>query len=275
MMTSSDKPIGILVVDYQPSFRARLQSQLETEGYRVLTAPDAEAGIAAAKATHPDLIILDVVLPGINGIEACRRLKASPDVGHVPIIILTASSHPQISDEGYQAGAEGVLRKYEEPELLLKAVRLALSRRGRMAAIQTPRAEGAGGEGASPARPRGSAGGFERRRSPRAYPFGPLADAFTAAIPLRLLNLSTGGALVEHEAPLGGEFTLVLRQGPSGPALTVRCHVVHSLRVGGSGGEWRYRTGVDFGSLSPEEATTLSEWVAHLGQGDPDPTLAI
>ncbi len=274
-MTVQKEPITVLVVDDQSFFRARLQSQLEVEGYRVITAPDAAAGIAAAEASRPDLIILDVVMPGMDGIEACRRLKASSVSGHVPVIIFTASSHPWITEEAYRAGAELTLRKGEAPESLLRALRLALVRRGSLHRVQAGGADGAPRGGISPALPDDASRAFERRRSPRAHLLGPLEDTITAAVPLRLLNLSATGALVEHEAPLGGDFTLVLRHGPAGPALTVRCRVVHSRRVGDGAGGWKYRTGVDFASPSPAQAATLSEWVEHIRLGSGDAALAM
>ena len=70
---------SVLVIEDDPDITELLQYNLEREGYRVLIARDGEAGFAAAVDQHPDLILLDIMLPGIDGLEVCRRLKQTSE----------------------------------------------------------------------------------------------------------------------------------------------------------------------------------------------------
>jgi CheY-like chemotaxis protein len=92
-------------------------------GYRVLEARDGEAGIATAVAEHPDLILMDVSIPLIDGWEATRRLKADPTTAHIPVIALTA--HALASDRARAAavGCAAYVPKPAEPHVVLAAVR--------------------------------------------------------------------------------------------------------------------------------------------------------
>src|SRR5256886_12524953 len=96
----------ILLIEDNELNRDMLSRRLRKRGYEVVTAVDGETGIAMAQADAPALILMDVTLPGIDGLEATRRLKAAPQTRHIPIVALTAqdrkstrlnSSHSQIS----------------------------------------------------------------------------------------------------------------------------------------------------------------------------------
>ncbi|MCC6982350.1 MAG: response regulator [Bauldia sp.] len=101
----------ILVVDDAADNRAILRDRLESQGYRVTTANDGEEAIARVKAEPPDLILLDVMMPKLDGISALRRLKADPDLPFIPVILLTARSDTADVVGGLDAGADEYLAK--------------------------------------------------------------------------------------------------------------------------------------------------------------------
>jgi two-component system, sensor histidine kinase and response regulator len=111
----------ILVVDDLPENVFMLQDRLENEGYEVVTAYDGKTGIAKAKSDMPDLILLDVMMPGMTGLEACRILKQDPVTADIPIIIVTAKSSADDAKEGLGAGAFDYIKKpFEKVEMLAR-----------------------------------------------------------------------------------------------------------------------------------------------------------
>jgi two-component system, OmpR family, response regulator MprA len=115
----------ILVIEDNPSIVKILQRGLSYEGYQVETASDGEAGLARAIELHPDLIILDLMLPKLSGMEVCQRIRATENT---PILILTAKATLQDRVFGLDAGADDYLTKPFELDELLARVR-ALMRR--------------------------------------------------------------------------------------------------------------------------------------------------
>lgn len=113
----------ILVVEDSPTERHLIQRTLETQGFRVITAPDGREVDTTVKRERPGLILLDVVLPGENGFQLCRQLKHAPDTCDVSIIIV--SSKAQDSDRywGLKQGADEYLTKPFKGEELVAAVR--------------------------------------------------------------------------------------------------------------------------------------------------------
>lgn len=79
----------ILVVDDEPDLVNYLSTFLEDEGYEVFTAPDGRRALAAARAKSPDLITLDITMPGISGIEVLTTLRRDPELAHIPVIVIT------------------------------------------------------------------------------------------------------------------------------------------------------------------------------------------
>jgi len=104
-------PARILIVDDNPTNVRILRARLAGDGYDVVTAGDGEEGLAVARETGPDLILLDVMMPKIDGIEVCRRLKAMPDFPFTPIIIVTAMTDARDVVAGLEAGADEHLAK--------------------------------------------------------------------------------------------------------------------------------------------------------------------
>jgi len=112
----------ILFVDDDPDIVRLVKETLLDEGFEFVSAEDGEGGIKEAQTSHPDLIILDMQLPDIDGFEICRRLKADEGCKHIPIIMLTGK-FKETSDkvEGLVDGADDyVLKPFETQELLAR-----------------------------------------------------------------------------------------------------------------------------------------------------------
>ncbi len=92
-----------------------------------LVAADGASGIALAMRERPDLILLDVVMPGMDGYEVCRRIRADPAFKNVPIILITATRDPALTLKGLRAGATLAMEKTADSERLLHTIRMALS----------------------------------------------------------------------------------------------------------------------------------------------------
>jgi diguanylate cyclase (GGDEF)-like protein len=113
--------VHILVVEDDPGLRRILQALMLREGYQVTTAADGEEGLKAIEAQHPDLILLDVMMPRMDGRELCRRLKSNQRTSQIPIIMLTAMSEFDDRIAGLDYGANDYITKpYEQRELLVR-----------------------------------------------------------------------------------------------------------------------------------------------------------
>ncbi|MGA5762503.1 response regulator transcription factor [Nonomuraea bangladeshensis] len=117
----------LLVVDDEPALREALQSSLEFEGYRVVTANDGQAALDELARASYDAVLLDVMMPRLDGLTACRRLRASGN--RIPVLMLTARDAVGDRVSGLDAGADDYLVKPFELDELLARVR-ALLRRG-------------------------------------------------------------------------------------------------------------------------------------------------
>jgi two-component system cell cycle response regulator len=113
----------ILVVDdIEPNVRL-LEAKLEAEYYEVVTACDGPSGIAAAHTHKPDIVLLDVMMPGMDGFEVCRRLKADPATRHIPVVLVTALDGRRDRLNGLEAGADDFLTKPIDDVALFARVR--------------------------------------------------------------------------------------------------------------------------------------------------------
>jgi len=101
----------ILIVEDNPTNMSFFVAVLERGGHNVLQAEDAAAGIRLARAMHPDLIFMDIQLPGMDGLEATRQLKADPTTRHIPIYALTALAMKGDEERARAAGCDGYLAK--------------------------------------------------------------------------------------------------------------------------------------------------------------------
>ncbi len=111
----------LLIVDDNPTNLSVLFDYLSAYGFRILVAPDGETGIRRAKQARPDLILLDVMLPGINGFETCARLKADQDTREIPVIFMTALASTEDKVRGLEAGAvDYVTKPIQQAEVLAR-----------------------------------------------------------------------------------------------------------------------------------------------------------
>ena len=106
----SDKK-RILVVDDEPDFAGIVQQNLEKEGFEVEVAYDGEEGLEKVQANPPDAIVLDVMMPGMNGFEVCRQLKTEMSTQEIPVIFMTAFTETIDKIKGFQVGAVDYITK--------------------------------------------------------------------------------------------------------------------------------------------------------------------
>jgi sigma-B regulation protein RsbU (phosphoserine phosphatase) len=118
--------LRILIIDDDPTLRLILQKALQKQNYDIVVAIDGEEGIAQAKKTHPSLIICDWMMPGIDGLEVCRQIKADPDLSTTFFILLTARGALEDRVRGLDTGADDFLAKPIEISELLARVRAGL-----------------------------------------------------------------------------------------------------------------------------------------------------
>lgn len=125
-----DKPC-VLVIDDNADIRAMLK-QLLSEEYTVLDAPDGRYGIKMATRYLPDLVVCDVMMPGMDGMECCRRLKEETATSHIPVLLLTACALDEQRSEGYRQGADGYLSKPFSGNVLQARVESLIANRRRL-----------------------------------------------------------------------------------------------------------------------------------------------
>ncbi|WP_144054254.1 response regulator [Pleurocapsa sp. PCC 7319] len=119
----------ILIVDDTPDNLLVLFSYLEDKGYKILLAEDAESALQIAQTQAPDLILLDVLMPEIDGFETCRRLKAKPTTREIPVIFLTALSETVNKVQGFKLGGVDYITKPSEQEEVLARIQTHLNLR--------------------------------------------------------------------------------------------------------------------------------------------------
>jgi len=121
----------ILIVDDESAIRLVCRLNLDAVGFQTLEAPDGETALELARAEHPDLILLDVMLPGIDGWGVAEELSGDPKTREIPILFLSARSDPADEARGHQVGALGYVTKPFDPEELIGRVQDVLERTGR------------------------------------------------------------------------------------------------------------------------------------------------
>lgn len=119
----------ILVVDDQPDIRLMCRVNLALEGYEVAEAMDGAAALAALDRIKPDLILLDVMMPGVDGWQVLDAIKADPELEHIPVVILTARVQREDELRGWSAGASEYLSKPFNPSTLTEVVQRVLLHR--------------------------------------------------------------------------------------------------------------------------------------------------
>lgn len=124
----------VMVVDDSPTIRELIALNLGLEGYDVVTAEDGQrclellTAVGEGAAPAPQLLCLDVVMPGLDGVELTAKLKATPSLAHIPILIVSASAQRRDFELAQGAGADGYLTKPFDPDELLAEVRRLIQR---------------------------------------------------------------------------------------------------------------------------------------------------
>lgn len=127
-MTRNGKPL-ILIADDDPDILALVSFRLERAGYEVVQARNGEEAVQVALARRPDLAVLDVMMPLIDGYEATRRLRQHEETSRMPIILLTARVQEEDIARGFDAGADDYVKKPFSPQELGSRVQAVLGRR--------------------------------------------------------------------------------------------------------------------------------------------------
>ena len=117
----------ILVIEDHEDNRRIMRDLLMSAGYEVIEAVTGEEGVTAAETHRPDLILMDVQLPGLDGYEATRRIKANPDLGKIPVIIVTSYALSGDDVKAFEAGCDAYVSKPFSPRELLAKIREFLS----------------------------------------------------------------------------------------------------------------------------------------------------
>ena len=118
----------ILVVDDEQDLLDLIEYNLRQEGYEVILAEDGQEGIQKAREHMPDLVLLDIMMPQMDGIEVCDRMREDPDLSHIPIIFLTARSDEKTEIEGLNKGADDYITKPISTNKLVSRIKAVLRR---------------------------------------------------------------------------------------------------------------------------------------------------
>jgi DNA-binding response OmpR family regulator len=119
----------VLIIEDEKLIIVSTQMVLEAAGFRVESATNGEDGIGKAKTCSPDLILLDIMMPGIDGWETLTRLKRDPATAHVPVVIFTAREHSRGHQRSTDLGAADYFRKPFEPDELIELVEKHIGQR--------------------------------------------------------------------------------------------------------------------------------------------------
>jgi len=120
---------AILVIEDEPDIQELIRYNLSREGYRVTCAGTGEDGLARASQNPPDVVLLDLMLPGIDGLEVCRQLKSERSTRQIAIIMLTAKGEESDIVSGLELGADDYVTKPFSPKVLVARIRALLRRR--------------------------------------------------------------------------------------------------------------------------------------------------
>ncbi len=118
----------VLIVDDEPDIRELIEYNLKKEGYQVYTASNGQEGVSEAKRVKPDLIILDIMMPKMDGIEACRLLRTMSDFKNTFMVFLTARSEEYSEIAGFNVGADDYIAKPIKPRALVSRINAILRR---------------------------------------------------------------------------------------------------------------------------------------------------
>jgi len=119
-------PSVVLIVDDSATEMAALTGVLKRNGFEVLNAHDADEGLQLARAQRPDIVLMDVVMPGLNGFQATRQLARDPDTSAIPVVMISTKSQETDRVWAMRQGARGYLTKPIDERVLLQTIRQVL-----------------------------------------------------------------------------------------------------------------------------------------------------
>lgn len=272
----------VLIVDDVPENLAVLSDTLDSAGYMVLVAPDGAAALDRLQRVTPDIILLDAVMPGIDGFETCRLIKTLAAARHVPVIFMTGLTETEHVVRGFMAGGVDYVTKPIRPEEVLARIEAHLSNARLL--MQAQQALDLAGQAVLVAEPNGaSAWQTPRARrwllqffpdNPDAGRLPPEFTAWTARLEAdegqpRLLAARDGCRLVGHMLARleNGELLLLLTQQESDEATTTA--LMSSFRLTGREAEvlmWvaRGKTNRDIGDILDISPRTVNKHLDHI-----------
>jgi DNA-binding response OmpR family regulator len=118
----------IVIAEDEPDIRELIAFTLRFAGHEVITGNNGEEGYLLAQREHPDLVMLDVRMPKLTGYEACKRIKADPELASTPVLFLSAKGQENEIEQGMAAGAEDYLLKPFAPDQLVERVKQVLAK---------------------------------------------------------------------------------------------------------------------------------------------------
>ncbi len=117
----------VLIVDDSPTETHVLKTMLEINGFNVITASSGEEGIESAKEDKPNLILMDIIMPGLNGFQATRQITTNPETSHIPVIIVTTKNQETDRVWGLRQGAKDFINKPVSEDELIKKIRAVIN----------------------------------------------------------------------------------------------------------------------------------------------------
>lgn len=128
MRTESVMPKRILIIENNAVFRKTLRMRLESNGYETVDAESGLEGLNAVRRENPDLVITDIMLPGLDGHKVCRMIKFDRKLSRIPVIVLTSRDLDQDAEIAKQCGADAFVLKTTRPPILLEVISRLLER---------------------------------------------------------------------------------------------------------------------------------------------------
>lgn len=117
----------ILIVEDEPDITMLVKRSLSSKSYKLLEANSGTNALELLKTANPDLILLDIMMPDMDGFEVCRRIKSNPDCQHIPVVFLTVRNNQEDMDKGKEIGAAGYFTKPFDPIKLSEEIGKLLS----------------------------------------------------------------------------------------------------------------------------------------------------
>jgi twitching motility two-component system response regulator PilH len=119
----------VLIIEGNEKHRNQLATRLETSGFKVEMASDGLDGLNAVRRGHPDLVILDIMLPGLDGHKICRMIKFDRKFGHIPVVVLTSRDLDDVAELAKQVKADAFCLKSTKTPVLIDIIRKLIERR--------------------------------------------------------------------------------------------------------------------------------------------------